>query len=273
VAGDGTIRDHGTSRPKILLLTNIQRLLIQGVILRNSPRWNITFDRSRDVLIDRVHVFAPDDSPHTDGIDPNGSEDVVIRNCVLNVGDDNIAIKAIDAPSHDILIQGCRCLHGRGISIGSETYKGIHDITVRDCTFDGTVHGIHIKSARDRGNQLYNFEFSNIEMKNVSLPLSINLYYQDRIAQFDRFTDRVTASTPFVHNVRIDHFNASGAGDAGEIIGLPESPVANVALSDVKISANDGLVITDAKAVSFKSVDIHVTDGESVIISHADVQR
>jgi polygalacturonase len=273
VAGDGTIHDHGTSRPKLIVLTNVQRSRIQGVTLRNSPRWNLMFDRSSDLLIEGVRILAPENSPHTDGIDPNGCRNVVIRNCELDCGDDDVAIKAIDAPSHDILVENCRVLHGRGISIGSETYKGIHDVTVRNCTFEGTVHGIHIKSARDRGSQLYNFAFSNIDMKNVSLPLTINLYYEDKVAQMERFTDAVTATTPFVHDVRVDQFTATGADDAGEIIGLPESPVINVALSDLKISATDGLVITDAKSVVLKNVQIHVTDGEPVVINHADVKR
>ena len=268
---DGFIHDFGSSRPKLIVLTNIQRLHVEGVTLRDSPRWTLTFDRSRDVLIDGVHVFAPEDSPNTDGIDPNGSENVVIRNCDLDVGDDNIAIKAISAPAHDILVDNCRCLHGRGISIGSETYKGIHDVTVRNCTFDGTAHGIHIKSARDRGNQLFNFNFSNIAMKNVSLPISINLYYQDHFAQFERQPKPVTATTPHVHDVHIDGLTATAADGAGEIIGLPEAPIAGVTMSNVKISATTGLVVTDARAVVFKSVDIHVTEGAPVIAQPGEV--
>ena len=138
-------------------------------------------------------------------------------------------------------------------------------MTVRNCTFDGTAHGIHIKSARDRGNQLFNFTFSNIAMKNVSLPISINLYYQDHLAQFERQSKPVTATTPHVHDVHIDGLTATGADNAGEIIGLPEAPITGVTLSNVKISATTGLVVTDARAVVFKSVDIHVTDGPPVI--------
>lgn len=230
-------------------------------------------DRCSDCLIDGLHIFSPPDSPNTDGIDPNGCQSVIIRNCTLDVGDDNIAIKAIDAPAHHILIEDCRCLHGRGISIGSETFKGIHDVAVRNCSFDGTAHGIHIKSARDRGNQLFNFDFSNITMTNVAMPLMINLYYEDKLAQMERAPKPVTPTTPFLHDIRITSLTATGADDAGEIIGLPESPVVGIDLSDVKISATTGLIVTDARSVLFKNVDIHVADGDPIISSHADIQH
>jgi len=70
--------------------------------------------------------------------------------------------------------------HGHGISIGSETYGGIQHVTVRRCTFEGTVNGIRIKSARDRGNVLGDFSFSQITMKDVGTAIDINLYYHDK---------------------------------------------------------------------------------------------
>lgn len=269
---NGPPRADGSSRPKMIVLTNIRRLLVQGVTLRNSPRYHLVLRDCHDCLVEGMHVSAPADSPNTDGIDPIGSDDVLIRDCDLDVGDDDIAIKAIDGPAADILIENCRCKNGRGISIGSETYKGIHNVTVRDCTFDGTFHGIHIKSARDRGNQLYGFHFSNITMKDVAQPLSLNLYYEDKSAA-GRIAQPITATTPFLHDVFIDHLTATGAGTAGDITGLPESPVKQVTLTDVRISADKGMTVTDATGVVFKNVQINATTGPPITTNHADVSE
>jgi polygalacturonase len=270
---EGRMHDEGSSRPKMIIFTNVRRLHVQGVTLRNSPRYHLVLHACRDVTIEGVHITAPADSPNTDGIDPIASENVLIRDCDLDVGDDDIAIKAIEGPAANILIDHCRCKNGRGISIGSETYKGIHDVTVRDGTFDGTVHGIHIKSARDRGSQLYGFHFSNITMKNVAVPLSINLYYEDKAGAADRETMPVTGTTPFVHDVQIDGLTVTGADSAGEIIGLPESPVKDVTLTNVKISAGTGMKVRDAQGVVFKNVDISAESGEAVMAEFADVTQ
>ncbi|MGD0390292.1 MAG: glycosyl hydrolase family 28 protein [Tepidisphaeraceae bacterium] len=267
----GRTHADGEAKPKLIVLSNVHRVHVQGVTLRNSPRYHLVLRQCRDCLVEGAHLISPSDSPHTDGIDPISSDTVVIRDCDLDVGDDDVAVKALDGPAANVLVENCRCAHGRGISIGSETYQGIHDVTVRNCTFTGTLHGIHVKSARDRGNQLYAFHFSNIAMKDVSLPLSINLYYQDRQGQADRASLPLTATTPFVHDIEIDGLTATGAANAGEIIGLPESPLKRVTLTNVSIVADKGMIVTDAQGVMFKNVRIDTLTGPPLVSNHADV--
>ena len=267
----GMHTSYGNDRPKLLVLTNCQRILISGVTLRNSPMYHLVPTMCQDILVDGVHIIAPGRAPNTDAIDPMASQNMVIRDCDLDVGDDDVAVKAIQGPCCNILIENCRCKHGHGISIGSETYKGIHDVAVRDCTFDGTTNGIRIKSARDRGNDLYGFAFSNISMKNVDTPITINLYYMDKPGAHNRTPKPVTASTPTLHGVRIENVNVTGANHAGDITGLPESSVKDVTFSNVTIAANHGMTVTDATGITFKNVDIEATSGQPLISNHADV--
>jgi polygalacturonase len=264
---------YGNSRPKLVVLTNCRRVLIQGVTVRNSPMYELVPTLCHDVMIDGVHVTASAHGPNTDAIDPMACDNVVIRNCDLDVGDDDIAIKAIQGPCTNIVVENCRCLHGHGISIGSETYKGIHDVTVRDCSFDGTSNGIRIKSARDRGNDLYGFSFSNITMKNVGTAITLNMYYMDRSGGRVRAAQPVTASTPRLHDVRIENVTVSSAENAGDIIGLPESDIRDVTLSNVSITADKGMTVRDAQGVIFKNVVIDAADGEAITTEFADVTQ
>jgi polygalacturonase len=256
-----------------VVLTNCRRVLIQGVTVRNSPMYELVPTLCHDVMIDGVHVTASAHGPNTDAIDPMACDNVVIRNCDLDVGDDDIAIKAIQGPCTNIVVENCRCLHGHGISIGSETYKGIHDVTVRDCSFDGTSNGIRIKSARDRGNDLYGFSFSNITMKNVGTAITLNMYYMDRSGGRVRAAQPVTASTPRLHDVRIENVTVSSAENAGDIIGLPESDIRDVTLSNVSITADKGMTVRDAQGVIFKNVVIDAADGEAITTEFADVTQ
>jgi polygalacturonase len=259
---------YGDSRPKLVILNNCNRVHITGVTMRNSPMYELVPILCHDVLIDNVRITAYEHGPNTDAIDPMACDNVVIRNCYLDVGDDNVAIKAIQGPCTNILVENCTCLHGHGISIGSETYQGIHNVTVRNCTFDGTANGIRIKSARDRGNQLYGFDFSNITMKNVTNAIYINMYYA---GPKERRTMPVTTSTPFLHDVKISNVTATNATNAGEITGLPESLARNITFTGVHISANKGFKVNDAAQIVFRDVTFTAKTGESYIQNNAEV--
>jgi len=259
---------YGNDRPKLIILDNCQRLVFQDITLRNSPMWNLVPTQSRDILIERVKVLAPAMAPNTDALDPQGCDNVVMRDCDLDEGDDNVAIKAIDAPCTNILVENCRCKHGHGISIGSETYHGIHNVTVRHCTFEGTDNGIRIKSARDRGNDLYNFEFSDITMTGVKNAITINMYYA---GPKERVMQPITASTPKLRDVRIENVTATGAQTCCEIIGLPESPVKNVVLSHVNLAGVKGMTVRDAQGVVLDQVVVTPTTGEPLTSQFADV--
>ena len=233
--------------------------------------WNLAPTGCRDVLIEGVHVEAPPTSPNTDAIDINGCDTAVIRDCDLDEGDDNVSIKATVGPCANVLVENCRCVHGHGISIGSETYKGIHDVTVRHCTFDGTVNGIRIKSARDRGNDLHGFSFSDITMKDVKTAITLNMYYMDRTGSREKAASPVTSSTPYLHDVRIENVTASGGRNAGEIIGLPERVIENVTLNNVTISAEKGMNFSDAKGVVCQNTVINVPKGTGFDQGNAQV--
>jgi polygalacturonase len=284
ITGSGTIdgagstwwgtrgNSFGNSRPKLIILTNVTRLHVTGVTLQNSPMWQLVPTLCQDVLIEDIHVKAPPNGPNTDAIDPNGCSNVLIRRCDLDIGDDNVAIKAIPGPCFNILVEDCKCLHGHGISIGSETFMGIHDVTVRNCTFNGTANGIRIKSARDRGNQLYNFAFSNIQLTDVPNAITLNMYYMDKAGSANRVEKPVTEHTPYLRNVRIEHVKISGAKVTCEIIGLPESPIKDVTLDDVQLAGDKGINVQDAQGVVFTNVTVTPTTGEPLISNHADVK-
>ncbi len=162
----------------------------------------------------------------------------------------------------------CACKHGHGISIGSETYGGVHDVTVQNCTFDGGDNGIRIKSAHDRGNQLTRFSFSNITMDNVKNPIVIDMYYS---GGKKRTIKEVTATTPFLSNVRISDVKITNSSNAGRILGLPEAAATDIILHNVSIESKTGMMISDVKLCTFDNVIIKTQKGEPIIKNYADL--
>jgi polygalacturonase len=261
-------------RPKLVLLTGCNRVLIQGVTLKDSPQFHVVPNGCRDVTVEDVQITAPADSPNTDGIDPTGSRDVLIRHCTIDVGDDDVSFKSDpkEGATENVLVTGCTFRHGHGASVGSNIGGGIRDITVEHCTFEGTDNGVRIKSARDRGGVVEHITYRDLTMKNVGVAITINLFYFDKAGQKERQTKPVTDATPVVRDLRISNVTVEGAKAAGEIVGLPEMPVAGVLLENVQIRAQRGLTIQDAKAVELRGVRVAAQKGEPLVVTHAEVK-
>jgi polygalacturonase len=260
-------------RPKMVNFNHCQGVTVRDVTLQNSPGFHLVPADCDDVLIDHVTIKAPADSPNTDAIDPSSCRNVRILNCVLDVGDDNVAVKAgHSVPGRafccqDILVSNCACLHGHGISIGSETSAGVSNFIVVHCTFDGTTSGIRIKSARGKGGRVESVLCSDLTMKNVRRPIDIACYYP-KVPKDDP-AQPVTSLTPAYHGIRIENLTGDSPEGAGLIVGLPESPIRGVTLSNVRLKAVTGLLVENAGEVDLKNVKIEVEQGEPVIMKNA----
>jgi polygalacturonase len=289
ITGSGTIDGGGTNwwewsdknakkhagifydRPKLIIFRNSNHILVEGVTLQNSPMWNFVPTLSSDITVRGITVLAPQFSPNTDAVDPDSCDHVVVRDCVMNEGDDGIAIKADDGPCSNILIENLQCHHGHGISVGSETYGGIHDVVVRHCTFDGSKWAIRIKSNRDRGNSLYNIVYDDIQINNVETAIDIDMYYHDPKGEKAHAPQPVTDFTPLLRDVKISNVTVTNADSAGRIIGLPEMPIDGIKLTSVQITCRKGLDIRDAKNIILNQVTITAAESPPVTTENAQV--
>ncbi len=141
-------------RPKLVVITGCKNLTVRDVTLQNGPCMHLDPTDCEDVIISNVTVVAPAHSPNTDAIDPTDCRNVLITKCRLDVGDDDIAIKSDHKAAsrefscENITVTDCTFLHGHGMSIGSAVRGGVHDVVVKNCTFQDTENGIRIKSDR-----------------------------------------------------------------------------------------------------------------------------
>ena len=246
---------------------------IEGVTLQNSPFWQLVPYYSGDIIIHNIRVLAPPRSPNTDAVDPFSSSNIRIDHLYADTGDDDIAIKsgAInspggDDPSSDITITDCTFLHGHGLSIGSEIAGGAHNITAERIHFEGTDNGIRVKANRDRGNDVSNLVFRDIDMKDVANPLVISEYYPRILPPPGTVVTAapVTRLTPHFHDIVFENLTATGGKMAGAIVGLPEAPVDHIVLKNVKLSGATGLTVGYAN-VTGTNVEVHADMGDAII--------
>jgi polygalacturonase len=275
---DHGIMGQGMLRPRLIVFDHGHKILVEGVTVQNSPFWQIVVYYSDHVTIRNIKVLADPASPNTDAIDPFSSSNVRIEHVYADVGDDDVAIKSgqanspgPDAPSRDITISDCTFLHGHGLSIGSEVSGGVQNVHVARVRFKGTANGVRIKSNRDRGGDIGNFDFRDLTMDDVGTPVLITEYYP-HIPDHDS-AQPVTRLTPRFHDIRIANLDATGAKTAGFIVGLPESPITSIALTGVHITAQQGMTISNA-TVTTDNFAVKAASGPPLImLEQANVQQ
>ena len=268
-------------RPNLLSLENCTHVLLENITLQNSPKFHFVPSDCEDVVVSNVTILAPEHAANTDAIDPSGRR-ILITKCTLDVGDDNVAIKAgrkisgHDFESEDITVTDCTFLHGHGMSIGSETAGGVRNVSVRNCTFENTENGLRIKSDLRRGGVVENISYENITMSNVVPAITFTCYYQNNSAGDAKSASPASATAgqhiPVYHNIRITNLTATCPKAAGLILGLPENCISNVLLENVNIIAAKGFEIRNAKGIQFKHSSVKVTQGPAYAAENADVE-
>lgn len=257
-------------RPYMVYFIQCKTILVQGVTLRNSPKFVFYPNRCTDLTINGVSVFNEWWAQNGDGIDISACKNVVIYNSALSVGDDGICMKssrgnkeAGEAQLKNILIANCIVYraHG-GFVIGSNTDGGMENIYVADCDFDGSDIGIRVKSNPGRGGLVKDIYIDNIRMKNIKEEaILFTTYYEDMPAgktASNNNGEAVDGKVPHFTKFYISNVNCEGAQTAISITGLPDMPVDSIYMENVNITAKKGFVSADAKDIFMNKVVLNV---------------
>lgn len=246
----------GARRPRGLHLVGCRNVTLIGFTIRNAPSWTVHPQGCDGLKAVGLHIQAPHDSPNTDGFDPEGCTGVQIEGVRFSVGDDCIAIKAgkrgsAGEASHlretrGIDIRHCLMERGHGgVVIGSEMSGGVHDVTVEDCDMIGTDRGLRVKTRRGRGGAIRNIAMRRVRMHGVLVPFSANAhYFCDADGHDDWVQSRepaaVVEGTPEIDGILIEDVDVHGLALAtGVFLGLPERPIRNIRIRQLRIHSHD----------------------------------
>ena len=235
-------------RPRLIFLNNCEKVTIQGVKVCNSPSWTIHPYYCDGVRIIDVKIQNPDNSPNTDGIDPESCKNVEIIGTKISVGDDCIAVKSGKiymarrhfARTENVVVRNCLLERGHGsVTMGSECAGGIRDVLVTKCIFDSTDRGLRIKSRRGRGARsvIENIVFDKIIMKDVRMPFTVNMFYfcdPDGHSDYCQCKDPLPVDdmTPKIRDITARNIRCEGVEvSLLAAYGLPEQKIENVTAS------------------------------------------
>lgn len=245
-----------------------------ALIIRNSPKEQLVIESgSKNVTIDGVWIYAnpnrnssgQDLAPNTDAIDIIGTQTATIRNCLLDTGDDDIAIKSNfgSTPTSGVNVSHCVIGGGHGISIGGQeagghtiASPGVSQISVDTVQFKGTDFGYRIKTdqtEKDSGATT-GVTYTNTCMRDVAQPFLFTYTYAAGTG----------GNLPIIANVTIDNVIATATTTQGQIVGLATS------LMGIPKSGDTGIRMTHTQ-ITGGSNPFTVTDGELQLGSNSRV--
>ncbi len=256
-------RVYGTEkaalRPSFIQFINCRNVQIQGVRVENGPQWMLHPVYCENVLIQGVEVVS--DGHNTDGLNPDSCRNVLIEDCRFATGDDCIALNSgmnedgwrVGKPCENIVIRNCVMTQGHGgVVIGSGMSGGVRNVYAHDCKISGTFQGIRLKSMRGRGGFIENVWFRNITIDNVSHEaIQVTMFYP-----FSTVNPRTETPSDF-RNINISDVSGSGAEIAVEIRGLPEHPLDEINLENIRLSAENAIHCTDVKTITMRNIGIN----------------
>jgi polygalacturonase len=176
-------------RPLMVYLVNCHTILLQGVTIRNSPKYVFYPNSCTELTMDHVNIFNEWWAQNGDGVDISACRNVMLYHCTVSAGDDAICMKS-SGTRHDgsegpalenVIIAGCTVLRGHGgFVIGSNTDGGMRNIAVSDCNFIGTDARLRFKSNMGRGGLVDKIFVQDIAMRNiVHEAIVFDTYYED----------------------------------------------------------------------------------------------
>ena len=256
VIGEGTIDGQGAffkkqsrkndedTRPRCLLFVSCNDVRVQGLHLRNSGSWLQHYLNCENVEIKDLDIFNHS-TGNNDCLDVDGCRHVRISGLKSDTDDDGLTFKSTGpAICEDVVCTDCTIAsHCNAIKCGTETTGGFRRIRISNIavvpsvvstTINGTARGLSgIALMITDGGILDDVTISKVTIKGTLNPLYIRLGNRGRKYK----EDAPTPGIGIVRNIVIEDVTATDVGGVPSwICGLPDHPVENVTLRNIRIT-------------------------------------
>ena len=271
--------------PKSVSPINCKNVLIEGITIDQSLYWNVVPQYCEGVIIRGVTVNSYGHG-RTDGIDIESCRNVLVECCSLDCQDDCYTMKSgrnaegvrVGRPTENVVLRYNLALRGAGgIVCGTEIAGGVKNVYMHDCVFQGTDQAFRFKTLRQRGGGI-----ENIVVERVRAQVKDYAFYCDMLGSVKwggelakRFpsAEATTAfqsspsnvPSPDFRTITVSDVVIEGCRQLVKCIGLPERPLRNVLLRNVKGCAQQFMFLRDVKSFVLDNVDVQATDDEACI--------
>lgn len=262
-AGDFLPNDN---RPgQMIFICECKNVRVKDVNLVNGPYWHLFLHGCEDVFVSGLHIRGARTRWTNDGIDIDCCSRVTVSNCIIDVGDDALTLRAFGTPlknkeavCENVTVTNC-VLHAHrdyGIRIGVGAGL-IRKCTLSNITIEApnpNYSGIGMMSMWSHHSRAAT-RIEDILISNINITAH---------SAFDIYTAPEGAVLPndcFMRNVCFSHIMLKQQ-TTSKISGRHDVPIENMSFSDVTvIESNSGdntepFTVRDSKNVTFHDVNI-----------------
>ena len=157
-------------RVPLIYIENGKNLSFEGITLTKSGFWTLHLVGCDGVRIDSLNILNNPIFTNCDGIDPDHSKNIIIKNTNISCADDCIVIKNTEAfkkygDSYNIDVSNCTLKStSAAIKIGTESVSDFKNIRFKNIRIHDTNRGISLM-LRD-GGSIEDAIFENISIDN-----------------------------------------------------------------------------------------------------------
>jgi polygalacturonase len=285
--------DYDCPRPRLIQIYNSSNVDVSGLTLQRSGFWTVHICYSKAVNVSGLTIRnnIGGKGPSTDGVDIDSSSNILVEHCDIECNDDAICLKAgrdsdglrVNRPTEKVIIRDNTVRGGAaGVTVGSETSGGIHDVEAyRIHVLPGVPSGVLFKSASTRGGTTENIVVHDIDTQGVNTPVSITLNWNPTYS-YAKLPEGMTnypdywkvllapvdpvKGMPHFRNVHISGIKSTGAQRAFNVSSYADSPLQDFTFDDIDIEAKTAGSIQNAENWKFKNIKITTTDGSAITV-------
>ena len=242
------------NRPYGLFFIDCNNVVVEDLSLKSSAFWMQRYFQCKDVRISNLNVFNHANK-NNDGLDIDSSENVIIRNCIIDSSDDALVIKSeSEVPAKNIQVYDCElATHASAIKLGTASLGGFEDIIfsnirIRKSKADTVHHPLNFENgmtgidlAAVDGGEMKRISISNIRMEGLENPIHIKL--GNRLSKDIHSKGLQSGIEPLdppktskINGVQISDIQAVDVGPYPIVIaGYEDNHVKNVTLKNITI--------------------------------------
>jgi len=254
----------------LIYLVDSEDIKISQVTIKESVGWTMHLQWCDRVVVENCFIYSDLESGvNADGIDVDGSKNVMISNCRIETGDDAIVLKTTltnnrSERCENVTVTNCVLTStSSALKLGTESHSDFRHITFNNCVIRNSNRGLSIV-IRD-GATAENVLFSNITMEcnrkhfnwwGDGDPIWLVVRKRNEDSQIGK-----------IKNVVFDNIIAKGQGTS-KIEGFPGvKAIENITISNLKLymqpedkpdkRATHALTASDMKKLILENVEVN----------------
>jgi polygalacturonase len=129
IGGKGIINANLSSGNRVINTKSASNFTMEDITIEKAGKMNVYMEDGSDFTIWNIQIRDNALTPkNTDGIDIDSTSNTTVANSYIEDGDDCIAVKTNSAAVSAATIKNSSCHGTHGLSVGSQTFKGVSNI-------------------------------------------------------------------------------------------------------------------------------------------------